>query len=350
MRKIFLSDKEGIGVKKLRIAIDAMGGDDAPKVIVEGVMLAAEAFPDTTMVMYGHQDEINKYLTKKLSNIEVIHTTEKISGDDDPVRSIRRKKEASMVLAAQSVKNGENDALFSAGNTGALLAAGTLIVGRIRGIDRPALMSTIMTLNKDRNKMLILDLGANADTKPENLNQYATIGSFYAQYVNKVDKPTVALLNNGTEDNKGNQVTKAAFNLLKDNETIDFIGNTEARDLFSGVADVLVTDGFTGNAVLKSMEGTALTIMQLLTTSIKEGGIKNKLGGLLLKDSLKEVANSLDYSKFGGAILFGVKAPVMKTHGATNDEAVFHTLRQTREILQSKVIDDVVEIFESNNK
>ena len=253
-----------------------------------------------------------------------------------------------MVLAAQSVKNGENDALFSAGNTGALLAAGTLIVGRIRGIDRPALMSTIMTTNKNRDKMLVLDLGANADTKPENLNQYATIGSFYAEYVNKVDHPTVALLNNGTEDNKGNQVTKAAFDLLKNNENIEFVGNTEARDLFSGVADVLVMDGFTGNAVLKSMEGTALTIMQLLSTSIKEGGVKNKLGGLLLKDSLKEVANSLDYSKLGGAILFGVKAPVMKTHGSTNAEAVFYTLKQTREILQSQVILDVVKNFEAN--
>src|SRR5699024_3391177 len=136
-----------------------------------------------------------------------------------------------------------------AGNTGALLAAGTLIVGRIRGIDRQALMSTIMTTNKNRDKMLVLDLGANADTKPENLNQYATIGSFYAEYVNKVDRPTVALLNNGTEDNKGNQVTKAAFDLLKNNETIDFIGNTEARDLFSGVADVLVTDSFTVNEI-----------------------------------------------------------------------------------------------------
>src|SRR5690625_370523 len=191
--------------EEMRIAIDAMGGDDAPKVIVEGVLLAAEAFPDTTMVMYGNENEINKYLTNSLPNIEIVHTSEKISGDDDPVRSIRRKKDASMVLAAQSVKEGENDALFSAGNTGALLAAGTLIVGRIRGIDRPALMSTIMTTNKNRDKMLVLDLGANADTKPENLNQYATIGSFYAEYVNKVDHPTVALLNNETEDNKGNR-------------------------------------------------------------------------------------------------------------------------------------------------
>lgn len=333
--------------EEMRIAIDAMGGDDAPKVIVEGVLLAAEAFPDTTMVMYGNENEINKYLTNSLPNIEIVHTSEKISGDDDPVRSIRRKKDASMVLAAQSVKEGENDALFSAGNTGALLAAGTLIVGRIRGIDRPALMATIMTMNKEREKMVVLDLGANADTKPENINQYATIGSFYAQYVNKIEQPTVALLNNGTEDNKGNQVTKTAFDLLKENDKIDFIGNTEARNLFDGVADVLVMDGFTGNAVLKAMEGTALTIMTQLKDAIKAGGVKSKLGGLLLKDSLKDVADSLDYSKYGGAILFGVKAPVMKTHGSTDEEAVYHTLKQTRDILQSKVIDDIVQNYES---
>jgi fatty acid/phospholipid synthesis protein PlsX len=333
--------------EEMRIAIDAMGGDDAPKVIVEGVLLAAEAFPDTTMVMYGNENEINKYLTNSLPNIEIVHTSEKISGDDDPVRSIRRKKDASMVLAAQSVKEGENDALFSAGNTGALLAAGTLIVGRIRGIDRPALMATIMTMNKEREKMVVLDLGANADTKPENINQYATIGSFYAQYVNKIEQPTVALLNNGTEDNKGNQVTKTAFDLLKENDKINFIGNTEARNLFDGVADVLVMDGFTGNAVLKAMEGTALTIMTQLKDAIKAGGVKSKLGGLLLKDSLKDVADSLDYSKYGGAILFGVKAPVMKTHGSTDEEAVYHTLKQTRDILQSKVIDDIVQNYES---
>lgn len=331
----------------MRIAIDAMGGDDAPKVIVEGVLKAAEAFPDTVMVMYGDEKQIKQYLTKELPNIEIVHTDEKIEGDDDPVRSIRRKKDASMVLAANSVKDGENDALFSAGNTGALLAAGTLLIGRIRGIDRPALMASIMTTNKNREKMLVLDLGANADTKPINLEQYATIGTYYAKAVNKVERPTVALLNNGTEDNKGNQVTKEAFKLLKENENIHFIGNKEARELFDGVADVLVMDGFTGNAVLKSMEGTAMTIMKLLVDSIKQGGVKSKIGGLLMKDSLKDIRDALDYSKFGGAILFGVKAPVMKTHGSTNDEAVYHSLRQTREILQSNVIQDVVQYFES---
>lgn len=333
----------------MRIAIDAMGGDDAPKVVVEGTMVAAEAFPDTTMVMYGDESQINKYLTKNYNNIEIVHTTEKIEGDDDPVRSIRRKKDASMVLAAHSVKNGENDALFSAGNTGALLAAGTLIIGRIRGIDRPALMGTMMTTNPERERMLVLDLGANSDAKPENLDQQATLGTYYAKYVHNIKEPTVALLNNGTEDNKGNQLTQKAFTLLKENEEIHFVGNREARELFDAPADVLVMDGFTGNAVLKSMEGTAMTIINLLKDSIKNSGIKSKVGALLLKDNLKELKDAMDFSKLGGAILFGCKNPVMKTHGATNSEAVYHTLRQTRDILLSNVIADVVDYFEENN-
>lgn len=333
----------------MRIAIDAMGGDDAPKVVVEGVILAAESFPDTTMVMYGDKNKITQYLNKNLANIEIVHTDEKIEGDDDPVRSIRRKKNASMVLAARSVKEGENDALFSAGNTGALLAAGTLIVGRIRGIDRPGLMATMPTMNKSNGKMILLDLGANADTKAINLDQYATIASFYADHVNKIKSPKVALLNNGTEDNKGNKLTKEAFELLKVNHTINFIGNIEARDLFDGPADVLVMDGFTGNAVLKTMEGTANTILTMLKKSIKEGGLKSKLGAFLLKDSLLEIGESLDYSKLGGAILLGVKAPVLKTHGSTDSEAVFQTLKQTRDILESKVVEDTVNYFESNS-
>lgn len=334
----------------MRIAIDAMGGDDAPQVVVEGVEQAAESFPDTTMVMYGAENQIKKYFTKNLENIEIVHTDEKIEGDDDPVRSIRRKKKASMVLAAKSVKTQENDALFSAGNTGALLAAGTLIVGRIRGIDRPGLMATMVTIDDSAGKMLLLDLGANADTKVINLNQYAIMGSFFAEHVNKVKNPKVALLNNGTEDSKGNKLTKEAFNQLESNSEINFIGNKEARDLFKGIADVLVMDGFTGNAVLKSMEGTANAILSTLKSEIKNGGLKSKLGALLLKDSLSNLSEQLDYSKLGGAILLGVKAPVLKTHGSTDREAVYQTLKQTREILKSKVVEDTVQYFESREK
>lgn len=334
----------------MRIAIDAMGGDNAPKVVVEGAEKAAESFSNTTMVIYGVEKEIKKYLTKDLKNIEIIHTDEKIEGDDDPVRSIRRKKNASMVLAAKSVKEGENDALFSAGNTGALLAAGTLIIGRMKGIDRPGLMATMVTINNQDDKMLLLDLGANADAKTINLNQYAIMGSFYAEHVNQIKNPRVALLNNGTEEGKGNKLTKEVYNLLESDEEINFVGNREARDLFNGVADVLVMDGFTGNAVLKSMEGTANAILTSLKKEIKNGGLKEKLGAFLLKDSLSNLSEKLDYSKLGGAILLGVKAPVLKTHGSTNQEAVFQTLKQTRETLLSKVVEDTNDYFEKINK
>lgn len=334
----------------MRIAIDAMGGDNAPKVVVEGAEKAAESFSNATMVIYGVEKEIKKYLTKDLKNIEIIHTDEKIEGDDDPVRSIRRKKNASMVLAAKSVKEGENDALFSAGNTGALLAAGTLIIGRMKGIDRPGLMATMVTINNQDDKMLLLDLGANADAKTINLNQYAIMGSFYAEHVNQIKNPRVALLNNGTEEGKGNKLTKEVYNLLESDEEINFVGNREARDLFNGVADVLVMDGFTGNAVLKSMEGTANAILTSLKKEIKNGGLKEKLGAFLLKDSLSNLSEKLDYSKLGGAILLGVKAPVLKTHGSTNQEAVFQTLKQTRETLLSKVVEDTNDYFEKINK
>lgn len=334
----------------MRIAIDAMGGDNAPKVVVEGVEKAAASFPNTTMVIYGAEKQIKKYLTKDLKNIEIMHTDEKIEGDDDPVRSIRRKKNASMVLAARSVKEGENDALFSAGNTGALLAAGTLIVGRIKGIDRPGLMATMVTINDQDDKMLLLDLGANADAKVINLKQYAIMGSFYAEHVNQVKNPRVALLNNGTEEGKGNKLTKEVYDLLKSDEKINFVGNREARDLFNGIADVLVMDGFTGNAVLKSMEGTANAILAGLKKEIKSGGVKEKLGAFLLKDSLSNLSERLDYSRLGGAILLGVKAPVLKTHGSTNQEAVFQTLKQTREILLSEVVKDTNDYFEKISK
>ena len=295
----------------MRIAVDAMGGDNAPKAIVEGVMLAKKDFPEIEFLLYGKENEIKKYMTDD-KNVTIIHTDEKINSDDEPVKAIRRKKTASMVLAAQAVKNGEADAIFSAGNTGALLAAGLFIVGRIKGIDRPGLMSTMPVIGKDAG-FDMLDLGANADNKPEHLANYAVLGSFYAQKVRGINRPRVGLLNNGTEETKGSELTKKAFELLSADPTIHFIGNVEARELLDGAADVVVTDGFTGNAVLKSIEGTALNLMELLKQSILDSGAKGKLGALLLKDALRKVKNEMDYAKHGGAVLFGLKAPVIKT-------------------------------------
>ncbi|MBP2097319.1 phosphate acyltransferase PlsX [Enterococcus rivorum] len=330
----------------MKIAVDAMGGDNAPQAIVEGVMLAKKDFPEIEFLLYGKETEIKKYVTDE-KNITIIHTDEKISSDDEPVKAIRRKKEASMVLAAQAVKKGEADAIFSAGNTGALLAAGLFIVGRIKNIERPGLMSTMPVIGQPDGGFDMMDLGANAENKPEHLVQYAVLGTFYAEKVRDIKQPRVGLLNNGTEETKGSELTKKAFELLSEEPSINFIGNVEARDLLSGVADVVVTDGFTGNAVLKSIEGTALSMMSLLKTSILDEGLKGKLGALLLKDALRGMKNELDYSKHGGAVLFGLKAPVIKTHGSTGPDAVRHTIRQIHTMLETKVVSQLVEHYEN---
>jgi len=328
----------------MKIAVDAMGGDYAPEAIVKGVLLARDEFKDIEFQLYGKEAEIKKYLTDD-RNITIIHTDEKINSEDEPVKAIRRKKQASMVLAAQAVKEGRADAVLSAGNTGALLAAGLFVVGRIKGIDRPGLMSTLPVIGKDGG-FDMLDLGANADNKPEHLVKYAILGSYYAKNVRKIAQPKVALLNNGTEEMKGNEVTKKAFELLKATPEIDFIGNIEAREILEGRADVVVTDGFTGNAVLKSIEGTALSMMTLLKSSILDAGVKGKMGALLLKDSLKNLKNQMDYSKHGGAVLFGLKAPVVKAHGSAKEEAVYATIKQIHTMLESHVVEKLVAHFE----
>ncbi|EGG57212.1 fatty acid/phospholipid synthesis protein PlsX [Enterococcus faecalis TX1467] len=328
----------------MKIAVDAMGGDNAPQAIVEGVMLAKQDFPDIEFQLYGKEAEIKKYITDE-KKITIIHTDEKIASDDEPVKAIRRKKTASMVLAAQAVKNGEADAIFSAGNTGALLAAGLFIVGRIKNVERPGLMSTLPVMGEPDKGFDMLDLG-NADNKPEHLVQYAVLGSFYAEKVRNVQNPRVGLLNNGTEETKGSELTKKAFELLAADETINFVGNVEARELLNGVADVVVTDGFTGNAVLKSIEGTAMNMMSLLKTAILSEGVKGKMGALLLKNALRGMKDEMDYSKHGGAVLFGLKAPVIKTHGATGPDAVRYTIRQIHTMLETQVVPQLVEYYE----
>lgn len=325
-----------------RIAVDAMGGDNAPKAIIEGVNQAIEAFSDIEVQLYGDQTKIKEYL-KESDRVTIFHTDEKINSDDEPAKAIRRKKNASMVLAARAVKDGEADAVLSAGNTGALLAAGLFVVGRIKGVDRPGLLSTLPTINQAGFDML--DLGANAENTAAHLHQFATLGSFYAKNVRGLVSPRVGLLNNGTEEMKGDPLRKETFALLSEEKEINFVGNVEARDLMSGVCDVVVADGFTGNAVLKSIEGTASGIMSQLKTSIKSGGLKAKLGALLLKDSLYDMKNSLDYSGAGGAVLFGLKAPVVKSHGSSDAKSIFYTIKQIRTMLETDVVGQLVEEF-----
>ena len=334
--------------KHVKIAVDAMGGDNAPQAIVEGINLAKKDFPEIEFLLYGKEAEIKKYLSDE-TNVTIVHTDEKIESDDEPVKSIRRKKQASMVLAAQAVKDGEADAVFSAGNTGALLAAGLFIVGRIKNVERPGLMTTMPVFNGTKGAGFdFIDMGANADNKPEHLVTYGILGSFYAREVRGIEKPRVGLLNNGTEETKGSELTKAAYELLSNESSIHFIGNIEARDLFAGVADVVVTDGFTGNAVLKSVEGTATALMTVLKSSIKSGGVKSKMGALLMKDSLMGMKNEMDYSSHGGAVLFGVKAPVVKTHGSTGPDAVRNTISQIKTMLEEDLVKDLQTFFEES--
>ena len=327
-----------------KIAVDAMGGDHAPQALVEGVNQAIQDFKDIEVILYGDEAKIKQYLTAT-ERVSIVHTDEKINSDDEPTRAIRRKKQASMVLAAHAVKNGEADAMLSAGNTGALLAAGYFIVGRIKVIDRPGLMSTLPTLDGKGYDML--DLRANAENTPTHLHQYAIMGAYYAENVRGIKRPRIGLLNNGTEESKGDPLRKETYQLLAADPSLNFVGNVEARDLMDGVADVVVTDGFTGNAVLKTMEGTALGLFRQLKTVLSSGGLKAKIGAFLLKNDLRGLKKTLDYSDVGGAVLFGLQAPVVKTHGSSDAKAVYSTIRQIRTMLETDVIrKSVVELSE----
>jgi phosphate acyltransferase len=316
----------------MKIAIDAMGGDHAPKEIVLGAMKSIETFRDLHITLIGDENKIKPYLSNS-ERIEILHTEEVILATDEPVRAVRKKKNASMVLMARQVADGLADACVSAGNTGALMAAGLFVVGRIEGIDRPALAPTLPTI--DGKGFLLLDVGANVDAKPEHLLQYALMGSIYSQQVRGIEKPRVGLLNIGTEEKKGTELTKKTYELLKE-ANLHFIGNVEARDLLEGVADVVVTDGFTGNMVLKTTEGTALSMFKMLKTTLMSS-LKSKVAAAILKPDLYNLKNKLDYSEYGGAGLFGLKSPVIKAHGSSDANSIYNAVRQAREMADKDV-------------
>lgn len=326
------------------IAVDGMGGDNAPKEIIEGVYKALEEFGDISVQLYGHQEKMEPFL-KQHERLNVIHCEEIIEATDDPVRAVRRKKGASMVQMAQAVKDGRADACVSAGNTGALMAAGLFIVGRIDGVDRPALAPTLPTI--DGKGFVMLDMGANAEARPEHLVQYAVMGSIYAEKVRGIQNPTVGLLNIGTEEKKGNDLTKAAFPLLKE-APVNFIGNVESRDLLNGAADVVVTDGFTGNMVLKTIEGTAMNVFSMIK-DVFMSSTKTKVAALLVKNDLNGLKGMLDYSEYGGAGLFGLKAPVIKAHGSSNANALFNAIRQTRTMVEYDVTGTIYSTLKKEN-
>ena len=326
------------------IAIDAMGGENAPKAIVDAVLKAKPKLKDTKFVLFGDEEKINELIpTEQKDRIDVIATSEVIVDSDEPVKAIRRKKNSSMVVAANYVKSGKADALFSLGNTGALLACGIFIIGRIKGVERPALMPTLPSA-KSEDGFNIIDVGANAQSKPEYLVQWAQMANFYAQKIRNIKNPTVALLNNGAEDDKGDPLHQEAYKLLKATN-LNFIGNVEGNDLMEGKADVIVTDGFTGNATLKAIEGTASVILRLLKESLLNNGLRPKVGALLAKPGLTALKKRFDTARYGGAVLLGVNAPVVKTHGRSNIRPIYYTLLQIDKMLSQDLVGEYKKYF-----
>lgn len=330
------------------IAIDAMGGENAPKAIVDAVLKAKPKLKDTKFVLFGDEEKINELIpTEQKDRIDVIATSEVIVDSDEPVKAIRRKRDSSMVVAANYVKSGKADALFSLGNTGALLACGIFIIGRIKGVERPALMPTLPSA-KSEDGFNIIDVGANAQSKPEYLVQWAQMANFYAQKIRNIKNPTVALLNNGAEDDKGDPLHQEAYKLLKATN-LNFIGNAEGNDLMEGKADVIVTDGFTGNATLKAIEGTASVILRLLKDSLLNNGLRPKVGALLAKPGLTALKKRFDTARYGGAVLLGVNAPVVKTHGRSNIRPIYYTLLQIDKMLSQDLVGEYKKYFSESH-
>lgn len=307
----------------VKIAVDMMGGDDAPGIVLDAVKKAVEDFKDLEIILFGDESQYNL----SHERIEFRHCTEKIEMEDEPVRAIKRKKDSSMVKMAEAVKSGETDGCVSAGNTGALMSAGLFIVGRIKGVARPALVVTLPTT--DGKGFVFLDVGANADAKAEHLLQYAQLGNIYAQKIRGIQNPSVSLLNIGTEAAKGNSLTKKAYDLFEKNQSFNFTGNIEAKTLMDGNVDVVVTDGYTGNMVLKNLEGTAKSIGKMLKETIMSS-FKNKLAGAVLKKDLETFAKKMDYSEYGGSVLLGLDGTVVKAHGSSNAKAFYSAIKQAK--------------------
>jgi glycerol-3-phosphate acyltransferase PlsX len=314
----------------MRIAIDAMGGDNAPQSNVEGALQAAREWNDIEIILVGDEFQLRPLLRDKPANIHIHHTEEVILADDEPVKAVRRKKDASMVVAGRLVKDREADAMISSGNTGALMATGLLIIGRIEGIERPALAP--MLPSSDGRGVLALDLGANMDAEPQHLVQYAIMGRVYRELVHNMIKPRVALLNVGTEEMKGNELTKTVFPLLQQ-APIHFIGNVEARGVLDGNCDVLVCDAFVGNILLKAFEGASSTIFSAIKTEFTRTFL-TKIAAAIVAPGLRKFKNKMDYREHGGALLLGVNGVCIKSHGSSDAVAIKSSVRQARDALK----------------
>ncbi len=326
----------------MKLVIDAYGGDNAPGAVIEGVCQALREWGDFDVILTGDEAGIKSELEKRrftdTERITIIHAPQVITCDEQPTVAVKRKKDSSLVAAMNVMANHEADCLISAGSTGAVLTGATLIVRRIPGVKRPALAPLLPTVSKP---VMLLDSGANSDCKPEYLQQFAIMGSAYMEGVMGVGSPAVGLINNGEEAAKGSELSKAAYALLKDTK-VNFTGNCEAREIFSGKYDVLVTDGFTGNVILKEAEGFAEALFKILKRELRSS-VKSKLGAGLAKPAFKRVKKQMDYAEYGGAPLLGINGGIIKAHGSSDAKAFVSAIRQARLYVSGGVTEKIAD-------
>lgn len=331
----------------ITIAVDAMGGDNAPSEIIKGAVLAVQEKKDIKVVLTGEEDvirkELNSYQYDK-ERIDIVHAPEIITNCEAPVMAIRRKKNSSIVVALNMLKKAEADAFVSAGSTGAVLAGGQLIVGRINGVERPPLAPLIPTIN---GVSLLVDCGANVDARPSHLVQFAKMGSIYMENVIGIKNPRVAIVNNGAEEEKGNQLVKETFPLLKSCSDINFIGSIEAREIPNGGADVIVCEAFVGNVILKLYEGLGSALIEKIKAGLMST-TKSKIGALLCKPALKETLKDFDASKYGGAPLLGLTGLIVKTHGNAKSTEVRNSILQCVTFTEQHINDKIRQNLSNN--
>lgn len=325
----------------MKIIIDAMGGDNGPIEVIKGTIDAVNEY-GVNVILVGKEDIIKSELKKydyPEDKVEILGASDIITNDEDPAIAIRRKKDSSMVVGCKALADGIGDGFVSAGSTGALLASGIFIVKRIRGIDRAALSVLYPTM---KGFSLLLDAGANVDCKPEYLYQFALMGSAYMEKVMGIESPTIGLVNIGAEKGKGNTLVKETYEIIESSQ-LNFKGNVEARELPSGIVDVIVCDGFVGNVVLKLTEGMAFSIFSILKEEFMKD-FKSKLGATLLKPGLKNIKGRMDYREYGGAPLLGIRKPIVKAHGSSDAFAIKNAINQLRKFIEK----DVIKIIEDN--
>lgn len=323
--------------KKITVAVDAMGGDNAPFEIVKGAVEAVNEF-GVNIKLVGIESTVKEELAKykyDTSKIEVIHASEVITTDEAPTTAIRRKKDSSMVVALNLVKNKEADAFVSAGSTGAVLTGATVIIGRIKGIERPALGTCLPTI---KGFTFLLDSGANVDCKPKYLEQFAKMGSVYAEHVMGIKNPKVGLVNIGAEKEKGNALTKEVYEILE-NTDINFSGNIEPRDIPFGKADVIVCDGFVGNTILKFAEGLSMALLKIIKGEITKG--LYKFAALALKKPFGNVKSRLDSEEVGGAPFLGLKSLVVKAHGSSEAKGIRNAIKQCTIFVENDIVSKI---------